>query len=337
MEINKILVPELETNVKETVISGNFEELKLAIDNVAKSYEVIQYNDDPDEQIKLMKADRATLNKLKDNIDKKRKEIKNICLLPISEMESQFKELVATLDVPCSRIDNQIKEIEQEMKKKKKKEIMSYYQEVGVILEKDDANFLWKKIYRPEWENKTCSKKKYQDEIRHAIKNYQDGMTALNSLQSDFKEDGIMEFKNSLDLAQAMALINSRQVQQDAAIEREKQKLLEEENRKIREAQERAREEERMKLEEARRAEKAAQQRADEEARKAREAEEEKRKAQEAALKNKVSVCVRIQDGVLEVYADGDINLKVLDMDVAPSNEEIVAFEDAIKDMDEMF
>lgn len=341
-KINNIEVPEFAVSVQGAVITNNFEQIKGAVQEVAKSYEIVQYSDDPDDQIKQLKSDRATLNKYKDTIDNKRKEIKNICLKPISDMEQQFKELIAILDVPCGSIDTNIKAIEDKQRSDKKKLIMEFYREAAVVLEDSEtANFLWKKLYKSEWENKTCTKKKYQDAIREGIKNYMDGMSALNAIQSDFKEEGIREFKESLNLAQAMDMINRLQAQQDEAVERAKKKMQEEQERQIREAEERAKREEQRKLEEARRAEAAAQERAAMEAARARKAEEDRKKA-EAAAKAAVSantpkVFVKIEDGVVSIWSDMDISLNILDMDMSPSDKEIVAFGEAIQELKELY
>lgn len=340
--INNVEVPEFEVSVQNMVITDNFALLKSAVDKVAKSYEVVQYSDNLDEQVKQLKSDRAALNKCKETIDKKRIEIKKQCLAPIDAMEKQFKELVKILDVPCSSIDTNIKAIEDKQRADKKKEIMNFYREAAVILEDNEtANFLWKKIYKNEWENKACTKKKYQEAIRDSIKNYMNGMNALNAMQSDFKEDGIKEFKDSLDLAQAMALINKRQAQQDEAVELAKKKMQEEQERLIREAEEKAKREEQKKLEEARRAEIAAQQRADMEAAKARKAEEEKRKAEEAAKAvveaNTTKVFVKVEDGIVSIWTNKDVDLHVLDMDMSPENEEITSFEEEIKSLQEIY
>lgn len=342
-EINSVMIPELKTEVKDLVITYNFAEYKNAIEKLADSYKVVQYSEDADEQLKQLREDRATLNKQKADIDEKRKKLKNMCLAPITKMEEEFKELQRVIDIPCNEIDSTIKNIEEQARAAKKREILEFFRDAAVVLDdKDAANFLWGKLYKKEWENKTCSKKKYKEEIQNGIKTYLDGMTALNAITSDFKEDGIKEFKDSLDLAAAMAVINNRQKQQDEAVERAKRKMQEEEEKKIREAEEQARREEQKKNEEVRLAMLAAQQKAVAEEARARKAEEERLKAEEEAKKasdaKKTKIFVKLEDGMLTIFANNsNVELAVLDMDMSPSDKEIVAFNEAIAGMEAIY
>ena len=62
-----------------------------------------------DNQIAQAKKDRATLNKLADAIDSKRKEMKRIYLLPYSDFEAQAKELTNMVKKQADAIASQIK------------------------------------------------------------------------------------------------------------------------------------------------------------------------------------------------------------------------------------
>ena len=61
---------------------------------VLEKYENLTYTEDA---IKTAKEDRSNLNKFKEAIDKRRKEIKKLCLKPYEEFEKRIKEYPSLL------------------------------------------------------------------------------------------------------------------------------------------------------------------------------------------------------------------------------------------------
>ena len=68
----------------------NFEEIKSYLAEQLASYRNLVYTED---NLKLAKADKAKLNKLKKALDERRKEIKKIYMEPYLILEGQIKEL----------------------------------------------------------------------------------------------------------------------------------------------------------------------------------------------------------------------------------------------------
>lgn len=95
-------------------IQANLEQIKGYVQGVVAKYQNAAYTD---EQMKLAKADRADLKRLKEDIDTKRKQVKSAWNAPYLEFESQIKAITALIDQPVALIDGQIKDWEELRKK----------------------------------------------------------------------------------------------------------------------------------------------------------------------------------------------------------------------------
>ena len=126
----KLLNPESENGFVQK-IEFNFDELKNQISESLAKYKNLVYSDD---SIKEAKEDRAKLNKFKEAIENRRKEIKALCLKPYNEFETKVKELTKLIDEPILAIDTQIKNFENEQKEAKQIDIKNFYDEVIVDL-----------------------------------------------------------------------------------------------------------------------------------------------------------------------------------------------------------
>ena len=87
-------------------IGFNFEELKAELAEKLDYYNNLVVTEDT---IKEGKAEKAKLNKLREAVESKRKEIKKECMAPYTDFEAKVKELVAMIDAPVAAIDGQLK------------------------------------------------------------------------------------------------------------------------------------------------------------------------------------------------------------------------------------
>ncbi|MDR1474594.1 MAG: DUF1351 domain-containing protein [Endomicrobium sp.] len=99
-------------------ITFNKAELMGEIKNRVAKYEGVKYGQ---EQIKEAKGDRATLNKFREAMEERRKEIKAWWNEPYMRFEKDVKEVLELIDKPIMEIDEQIKGYE-EAKKRREKE-----------------------------------------------------------------------------------------------------------------------------------------------------------------------------------------------------------------------
>lgn len=63
--------------------------------------------------VKEAKETKAGLNKFKEAIESRRKEIKKLCLKPYDEFENKVKELTKLIDEPINTINSQIQTFEE--------------------------------------------------------------------------------------------------------------------------------------------------------------------------------------------------------------------------------
>lgn len=92
-------------------IGFNFEELKAELAEKLDYYNNLVVTEDT---IKEGKAEKAKLNKLREAVESKRKEIKKECMAPYTDFEAKVKELVAMIDAPVAAIDGQLKVFEEQ-------------------------------------------------------------------------------------------------------------------------------------------------------------------------------------------------------------------------------
>lgn len=233
-------------------IKWNYDELKAALKEQMEVYKNTEYTDDT---IKNAKADRSTLNKLAKAIDDKRKELKNQFMVPYDTFEQQAKELIAIIKEPVSLIDTKVKEYENRVKKQKHDEIMAYWNEKSASLDEEIKEIAFRKIYDDRWTNATATKKAYKDGIDSGIENIIKDIDAIKAMQSKYEADGMAEYKKNLCMADAVAVMNQRQKQEEEILRREKERLQreaeDEARRKAEEERQRIREEEAAKVKES--------------------------------------------------------------------------------------
>ena len=223
---------ELQVVVKQEVgkINWNFEELKTALATEMKKYTGIVFDDD---SIADAKKTVAYLRKLKESVEDRRKDVKKKCLEPYNEMEKQAKELTQLIDEPINTIAKQVKDYEEEQKKKKKEEILAYMTEVFAELPETVASKLKSKIYDSKWENKSTTKKTWQDAVNTAFENTKGDLNILDGIEEDFREDAKKVYERNLVLSEALSKVQELRKQKEMILERERQKREREEAAKL--------------------------------------------------------------------------------------------------------
>ena len=188
LKISEVQLPEQ--------IRFNFEELKNEIQAKAHEYEVSVYTED---NIKLAKADRASLNKLKKALNDERIRREKAYMKPFNEFKAQVNELIGLIDKPILAIDTQIKGYEDSKKDEKRQEILEMWDK------KDKPEFLgFDRIYNPKWLNSTVSMKKIEEDMDLLIATVNSNLDTLDSLP-EFGFEAKEVYKTTLDLQRAIA------------------------------------------------------------------------------------------------------------------------------------
>lgn len=179
-------------------IDFNFEALKLGLSQSLAKYDglVVTEND-----IKGAKDDRAKLNKLREALEAKRKEVKRECMAPYNDFEAKVKELVALVDKPILAIDTQLKDYEDRRREEKQAAIREIYEEtVGELR----GILPFEKVWRDEWYNVGFTMKK----IREAVVSLEDkvasDLEALSVVEGEFIDAVKIKYLEALDLNAAL-------------------------------------------------------------------------------------------------------------------------------------
>ena len=181
------------------VLEFNFEDLKKALAERMELYRGLVVTEDG---IKAAKQDRADLNKLREAIEAKRKEVKKACMAPYTEFEGRVKELVQLVDAPIAAIDGQLKEYEEKRRADKRAEIAAIYEEtVGEL----KGILPFERLWRDEWYNTAWSMKKIREAIVAAEGKVASDLEVLSTVESEFSEAVRLKYLEALDLNAALA------------------------------------------------------------------------------------------------------------------------------------
>ena len=184
----------------------------LSIGNITDNYEIVkkdleellaQYKDFvvSDSNLKEAKDIRANLNKTKKVIDDKRKEYKKLWNEPFAVYEEKSKNLIKTIDEVSEKIDNSIKQLEEQENERKKQEIESYFNSVN----KFPDIIAFHKIFNASWLNKTSKIENIQQEINIFISKIDNDLKAMENIKSDANYPLLLDkYKENYDLSQVL-------------------------------------------------------------------------------------------------------------------------------------
>lgn len=227
----KIISPLEGDFVKE--IQWNNEELKAEIAEKMRDYTGLVFTEDT---IKDAKKDRAALNKLRTAFEDERKRIKRQCMAPYEQFETQVKELIALIDEPIRLIDAQIKEVEEQKKAQKRKDIEELFGSIGFQL-----FVTLDKIWDDKWLNATVPLSRIEEQMKSRMYQIGEDIAVIQKLP-EFSFEAMEVYKKTMDLnkaiqeGQRLADIQKRKVayeeEQRRKAEEEQRRRLEEENRR---------------------------------------------------------------------------------------------------------
>ncbi|MBS6765957.1 MAG: DUF1351 domain-containing protein [Clostridium sp.] len=213
----KIMSPQENGFIKE--IQWNNEELKKDIAEKMQEYKTLVFTEDT---IKDAKSDRAKLNKLKAAFDDERKRIKKLCMEPYDKFEKQVKELIALIDEPIGLIDSQIKEVEEQKRIQKRRDIEELFKTIGfqkfVTLDK---------IFDDKWLNASVSLSKIEESMKSTMYRIGNEIATINNLP-EFSFEAREVYVKTLDIAKAI-----KEGQRLAEIQKRKNAYEEEQQKKV--------------------------------------------------------------------------------------------------------
>jgi hypothetical protein len=168
------------------------------INNRIGKYEGKKYGE---EEIKEAKGDRATLNKLREAIEGRRKEIKGWWNEPYVRFEKDVKEVLELIEKPIKEIDEQIKGYEERKKEEKTNEIRGIYNaSIGAYEELLPLS----RIFNERWLNGTYKLGDIRAEIEEMIGKFGKDMEVIKSLKSEYEAQIRDKYIETLDLGMAL-------------------------------------------------------------------------------------------------------------------------------------
>lgn len=227
-------------------IECNFEQVEKGIRERLAEYEKAVFTEDSKV---YAKKEMASLRKEQGNLRDNLREAKKTYMAPWDAFESRVKGLIALYDKPINLIDGQVKEFEAKRIAEKKQLIEQIYLETAVSMKE---YIPLEKIYNPKWENATTREKAIREEMQSLAASTRQAVETIRGMHSDAEEAALRVYKGNLSLADAIAHINGYERQKQEILDREnKNKRLEEEERIRREERERFAAEQRAQEEKA--------------------------------------------------------------------------------------
>lgn len=197
MSMEFVMNTDLETLPK--TIEFNFDDLKQQLAASLEMYTGMVVTEDG---IKGAKEDRARLNKLREALESKRKEVKKQCMAPYTDFEAKVKELVCLVDQPIDAIDTQFRAFEERRRQEKRDAVLALYEEtVGELREL----LPFERVWQDGWYNKYATMKKIGEEIEAAVKKASSDLDVLSTVESEFAEAVKIKYLERLDLNEALA------------------------------------------------------------------------------------------------------------------------------------
>lgn len=229
---------EIRVNVeqKNGVIGFNFEEIKEKLNSELEIYKNMIFTEDSKTEAKKT---IASLRKLKKSVNDKKLEVKKSFIIPYTNFEDQVKELDKLIDEPIIFINNQVEEFERRRVEEKKSLISEIYTEIMAEHEEARGYLPLQRIYDSKWENATTTKKAITEAITERVDHVEKDLGIILSMGSEFEDKGIEKYKTTLELSDAIEIMNQYQKQKEEILRRQEEEAkrkAEEEARKASEA-----------------------------------------------------------------------------------------------------
>jgi hypothetical protein len=229
---------EIRVNVeqKNGVIGFNFEEIKEKLNSELEIYKNMIFTEESKTEAKKT---IASLRKLKKSVNDKKLEVKKSFMIPYTNFEAQVKELDNLIDEPINFINNQVEEFERKRVEEKKALISEIYTEIMAEHVEASGYLPLQRIYDSKWENATTTKKAIAETITERVDHVEKDLGIIRSMESEFEDKGIEKYKATLELSDAIEVMNQYQKQKEEILRRQEEEAkrkAEEEARKASEA-----------------------------------------------------------------------------------------------------
>ena len=201
-------------------IAWNYEELKTALTEKAETYAAIAYTDD---QLKIAKADRANLNRLKKALNDERIRQEREYMQPFATFKAQVNEIISIIDKPIEAIDRQVKAFEEKQKVEKRERIEAYWH--GMLQgDRVPSAVCFSHIFEEKWLNASVSMPSIMQAIDEKLVKLAADLAIVRDLPA-YAFEAEQTYLSTLDLAKAISEAHrlEEMAQRKAATVRESQ------------------------------------------------------------------------------------------------------------------
>lgn len=232
----------VSVNQKAGVISCNFDEVKKSLQDRLSEFKGALFTEDSKD---LAKKEVAQLRKEQKAFQSRITEVKNAHMKPFDEFKAKADELVKMYDEPINYINEQVAEFEKKRIAAKKELIQKLYDEIVSPL----AEYLpLQKIYDSKWENATVKENAIRKQMQELHDSTEKAIETISGMKSDSVEKALELYKTNLSVTDAITYINNFEIQKAEILKKENEKKAAEEEAAKQREMERVREEERKKI-----------------------------------------------------------------------------------------
>lgn len=200
-------------------IEWNYEKYKAWLLKETEKYKHIVYTED---NIAEAKADQVILNKLYDQIDGAKKDVKKAYSVEVVKFESQVKELLKIITDAKTNCHNALEDHEARLKSKKMEFVREKYTEIFGEL----ANLVpLTAIFNEKWLNASYKEKEVENDLKATFVNLQEGLAVLDRTNTPYKLEAKRVLFDTLSLQEALKasdrLIYLEELEMAAAVDKD--------------------------------------------------------------------------------------------------------------------
>lgn len=210
----------LTAHITAGKLTSNAKELREKIEGELLNYSVERYLDKPE----MAKADKAFLNKVKDSVSEKRKDVTAKWNEPLEEFLNEMKALEKSVQGASDKLNAIVKEAENKEKEEKREKIRRYWETL------DFKIVSLERIFNPKWLNKTFSMTDIMKEIESAIEKITGELATVKNLQDEDCEILQSFYLDTLDLNATLQKGQQLKANREALKAAEERKRAEAEN-----------------------------------------------------------------------------------------------------------
>ena len=196
-------------------IQANLEDIRKYVQSYTVRYHNVTYGE---EDMRLAKADRADLRRLKEDIENKRKEVKKTWNAPYTAFENELKKITALIDEPVALIDGQIKDYEARKKEERKEGLRALFNKwntLGALINFDD-------VLQEEWLKLSVKESKAHCELLGKLEQIGKDIAALEaSIEPEYRTECLAAYCKTFNLSDAMArqmFLKTEKAKQEAVL-----------------------------------------------------------------------------------------------------------------------